>query len=97
MEIALAVAAGIADVGLGVRAAATDLDLDFVPVTWEHSTSRWPAALDAAAPLITVLREPDVRAAITALGGYDRPIPAPSKPSPRPEHSYVALPQHVPI
>jgi len=72
LEIALAVASGIADAGLGVRAAATDLDLDFVSLTWEHYDIALAAdALDAAAPLITALREPEVGAAITALGGYD--------------------------
>jgi molybdate-binding protein len=72
LEIALAVASGITDTGLGVRAAATDLDLDFVPLTWERYDIALAAdALAAAAPLITALREPAVRAAITALGGYD--------------------------
>jgi molybdate-binding protein len=73
LEIALAVASGITDAGLGVRAAAaTDLDLDFVSLVWEHYDIALAAdALDAAAPLITALREPEVGAAITALGGYD--------------------------
>ncbi len=72
LEIALAVAAGIADAGLGVRAAAIDLDLDFVSLTWEHYDIVLAAdALPAAAVLITALREPGVRAAISALGGYD--------------------------
>ncbi|MGH3671916.1 MAG: substrate-binding domain-containing protein, partial [Pseudonocardiaceae bacterium] len=35
LEIALAVASGVTDVGLGVRAAANDLDLDFIAVAWE--------------------------------------------------------------
>jgi molybdate-binding protein len=72
LEIALAVASGIADAGLGVRAAATNLDLEFVPLTCEH----YDIVLDANAPpaaaaLITALREHTVCAAITALSGYD--------------------------
>jgi DNA-binding transcriptional MocR family regulator len=35
LEVALAIASGQADAGLGIRAAATALDLDFVPVTRE--------------------------------------------------------------
>jgi hypothetical protein len=72
LEIALAVAAGITDAGLGVRAAATDLDLDFVSLTWErYDIVLGAEALPTAASLITALREPLVREAITALGGYD--------------------------
>jgi molybdate-binding protein len=72
LEIALAVASGITDAGVGVRAAAADLDLEFVSLTWEHyDIVLGAAALPAAAALITALREPAVRGAITALGGYD--------------------------
>lgn len=72
LEIALAVAAGIADAGIGLRSAATDLDLHFVPLTWEHFDIALAAdALGAARPLITALRNPDVLATINALGGYD--------------------------
>lgn len=72
LEIALAVASGICDAGLGLRAAATDLDLEFVPLTWEHYDLVLGAeALAAAAGLIGVLRDRVVRAAISGLGGYD--------------------------
>lgn len=72
LEIALAVAAGITDAGLGLRAAATDLDLGFVPLTWEHYDIVLPAdALGAAEPLITAVRYAAVRDSILALGGYD--------------------------
>jgi molybdate-binding protein len=72
LEVALAVACGTADAGLGVRAAARALDLDFVPVTWEHFDLVLPGdALGAAAPLVDAVREPQVRAAIGELGGYD--------------------------
>jgi molybdate-binding protein len=72
LEIALAVAAGAADAGLAVRAAAADLDLDFLPVAWEdYDLVLAEEALGAAAPLVEALHDPALRAAITALGGYD--------------------------
>jgi molybdate-binding protein len=39
LEVAMTVASGQADAGLGVRAAATALDLGFVPVTGKTSIS----------------------------------------------------------
>jgi len=72
LEVALAVAAGIVDSGLGVRSAAAALDLRFVPITWEYyDLVLSEAALDAAAPLITAVRSSAVRDEIEALGGYD--------------------------
>jgi molybdate-binding protein len=72
LEVALAVAAGAADAGLAVRAAAVDLDLDFLPVAWEEYDLVLSAGtLDTAAPLVAALHDPDVRVAIAALGGYD--------------------------
>ncbi len=71
-EIALAVACGITDAGIGVRAAAHDFNLDFITVTWESYDIALPQdALGAAMPLITALRDPHVQTAINALGGYD--------------------------
>ncbi|MGH3220212.1 MAG: substrate-binding domain-containing protein [Streptosporangiaceae bacterium] len=72
LEVAMTVAAGQADAGLGVRAAATALGLGFVPVVWEDFDIVLSGdALPAAEPLIGALREPDVQASICALGGYD--------------------------
>jgi molybdate-binding protein len=72
LEVALAVATGAVDVGVGVRSAATDLDLEFLPLTWEHYDVALPcSALGRAAPLITALRDSELRVTITALGGYD--------------------------
>ena len=72
LEIALAVATGIADVGLGVRAAANDFNLCFIPLAWEpYDIVLSGDALGAARPLITTLRNPKVQASITKLGGYD--------------------------
>jgi molybdate-binding protein len=71
-EIALAVAAGIADVGLGLRAEANDLDLDFIPLIWEsYDIALGADALGAARPLITALHDLKVTTAISKLGGYD--------------------------
>jgi molybdate-binding protein len=72
MEVALAIAAGHADAGLGVRAAAATLDLDFIPAAWEDfDLILSGASLATAEPLIESLRDPVVQSAICALGGYD--------------------------
>jgi molybdate-binding protein len=72
LEVAMSVASGQADTGLGVRAAATALDLDFISAAWEDFDVILGAAmLPAAEPLIAVLRDPAVQSAVTALGGYD--------------------------
>jgi len=72
LEVAMSVASGQADTGLGVHAAATALDLGFIPVTWEDFDIVLSSdALPAAEPLITALRDPDVHSSINALGGYD--------------------------
>jgi molybdate-binding protein len=68
----MSVASGQADTGLGVRAAATALDLGFIPVVWEDFDIVLSSdALAAAEPLIAALRDPDVHSSIDALGGYD--------------------------
>ncbi|HLQ56731.1 MAG TPA: substrate-binding domain-containing protein [Streptosporangiaceae bacterium] len=72
LEVAMTVASGQADAGLGVRAAATALDLGFVPVVWEDFDIVLSGdALPAAEPLISTLRDPSVQSLICALGGYD--------------------------
>jgi molybdate-binding protein len=72
LEVAMSVAAGQADTGLGVRAAASALDLGFVPVAWEDfDIVLSEDALRAAEPLIAALRDPDVQSTVSALGGYD--------------------------
>ncbi len=72
LEVALAVASGVADAGLGVRAAAIALDLDFIPLVWEQYDIVLPGdVLGLAAPLITALRDPAIHTSITELGGYD--------------------------
>ena len=72
LEVALAVASGVASAGLAVRAAAAALDLDFIPLVWEeYDLVLAGAALAGAEPLTTALRDPDVRETIEQLGGYD--------------------------
>ncbi|HET9081755.1 MAG TPA: substrate-binding domain-containing protein [Trebonia sp.] len=72
LEVAMSVASGQADTGLGVRAAATALDLGFVPVTWEDFDIVLSCdALPAAEPLIAALCTPSVQSSIEALGGYN--------------------------
>ena len=72
LEVAMAIAAGQADAGLGVRAAATALDLSFTPVAWEDFDIVLSAdALASAEPLIAALRDPAVQSAVNSLGGYD--------------------------
>lgn len=72
LEVALAIASGVADAGLGLRAAAAALDLDFIPLVWEQYDIALPAdALGAAQPLIAALRAPAIHRSITRLGGYD--------------------------
>jgi putative molybdopterin biosynthesis protein len=74
LAVAAAVAAGRADCGLGVLAAARAFGLDFVPV------AREPYDLvllndsiedELLAPLWSLLDSADFRRAVEALGGYD--------------------------
>ncbi len=72
LEVAMTIASGQADTGLGVRAAATALDLTFIPLTWEDFDIVLSGdAVPAAGPLIAALRDPGVQSSVGALGGYD--------------------------
>jgi molybdate-binding protein len=72
LEIALAVATGVADAGLGIRAHTVELGLDFVPLTWEsYDIALRESALGAVQPLLTATRDEAVQASINRLGGYD--------------------------
>lgn len=73
LAVAAAVAAGRADCGLGVLAAARAFGLGFVPVAEEpYDLVVVPDALEdpALAPLWTLLRSTEFRAAVERLGGY---------------------------
>jgi putative molybdopterin biosynthesis protein len=74
LAVAAAVAAGRADTGLGVLAAARAFGLDFVPVTREpYDLVLRTQTLDdpVTASLWRLLDDPDFRAAVEGLGGYD--------------------------
>ena len=72
LDVAIAVATGEADAGLGLRSAANTLGLDFVPVVsepFEIATTAQEAG--GLQPMLSALADPALRAAIAALGGYD--------------------------
>ena len=70
LDVALAVAAGLADAGVAVRAAATTLGLGFVPLASEPFALALPAVeLGRAEALLSALSE--VGRAAAAMGGYD--------------------------
>jgi molybdate-binding protein len=72
LDVALAVASGLADGGVCVRSAARALDLDFVPLVWEPFDLALPAdALPRAEPLLASLAKPAVARWAGELGGYD--------------------------
>lgn len=74
MAVAVAVASGLADCGLGVRSAANALGLDFIPVEKEEYDLVWRRdfyASDAGQALLATIRSEAFRQAVTRLGGYD--------------------------
>jgi putative molybdopterin biosynthesis protein len=74
LNVAAAVRSGAADCGLGILAAARALDLDFVPLLKERYDLVIPRTQYEApllAPLLALIRGPEFKAAVAALGGYD--------------------------
>jgi len=74
LAVASAVAAGTADVGLGIMAAARALNLDFIPLLKERYDLVIPRRYyesDLLEPLLRILRQPSFRAEVEQLGGYD--------------------------
>ncbi len=74
LAVAAAIAAGRADCGMGIRAAARAFELDFVPVTSEpYDLVLDPGTVKSPLlePLWQLLQSPDFRAAVEQLGGYD--------------------------
>jgi putative molybdopterin biosynthesis protein len=70
--VAAMVAAGAADAGLAVRAAADACGLDFVPLLVEpFELAVREQAADRAAPLIAGLGQPAFAAAVARMNGYD--------------------------
>lgn len=74
LAVAAAVAAGRADVGLGIQSAARAFDLDFVPLLKERYDLVIPAdalATEPVAPALAAIRSAEFRARVRVLGGYD--------------------------
>ncbi|MEJ2746305.1 MAG: molybdopterin biosynthesis protein [Anaerolineae bacterium] len=74
LAVAAAVASGVADAGLGIRAAARALDLDFVPLAHEQYQLVMPKAHyegELLRPLLDLLHDDGFRTAVANLPGYD--------------------------
>ena len=64
----------MADVGLGIRAAARALGTDFIPVGMERYDLVVPnehLSHPPVAALLAILRDPTFTEAVHAMGGYD--------------------------
>lgn len=74
MAVGVAVASGMADAGLGVRAAAQALGLDFIPLANEQYDLlclRPFYESEKGIELLDIIRSESLKAAVAALGGYD--------------------------
>jgi molybdopterin molybdotransferase/putative molybdopterin biosynthesis protein len=74
MAVGIAVASDLADAALGVRAAATALGLDFIPVGYEqYDLVISPKFYDSerGAKLMEIIRSDGFKRAVADLGGYD--------------------------
>jgi putative molybdopterin biosynthesis protein len=73
-EVAMAVASGMADAGLGILSAAKVLNLTFIHLTNEQYDFVIPRENLSAQPvvsLLAVIRSPDLKESINQMGGYD--------------------------
>ncbi len=74
LAVAAAIASGTADAGLGIRAAARALDLDFTPLAQERYDLVMTQATfesEQMQPLLALLHDERFRTAVAALPGYD--------------------------
>ncbi|SCM80743.1 Molybdenum cofactor biosynthesis protein MoeA [uncultured Sporomusa sp.] len=73
MAVAATITAGAADTGLGIRAAATALGLEFIPISHEcyDILLNFPPGDIMAETIITILQTPAFRQEVERLGGYD--------------------------
>src|SRR5215471_855779 len=74
MAVGVAVASGLADAGLGVRAAAQALGLDFIPLANEQYDLLCLRSFyesGRGAQLMAIIRSQSLKSAVTSLGGYD--------------------------
>ncbi|MBC7338046.1 MAG: molybdopterin biosynthesis protein, partial [Clostridia bacterium] len=73
LAVAVAIASGTADAGMGILAAARAFDLDFLPLGEEDFDLVIPAELwpeERMQHLVAVLRDPLFQAAVAAFEGY---------------------------
>ena len=70
LAVAAAIAAGRADAGLGVMAAARAFGLDVVPIAREPFDLVMAPGEPAVAPLLDLLADDEFKAQVEALGGY---------------------------
>ena len=73
LAVAAAVSGGKAETGLGILPAATAMGLDFVPLFGEDYDLAIPVEFyesELLAPLLGLIRSPEFRAEVEALGGY---------------------------
>ena len=74
LNVAAAIASGLANCGLGIRAAADALDLDFIPLYDERYDLVIPLEHyhnPKLRPLLEILENTEFRRAVDALAGYD--------------------------
>lgn len=74
MNIAVSVLSGSADAGMGIRAAAVALDLDFVPIAEERYDLIVPAAFiedERMKTALDLMNDRTFKSKIEALGGYN--------------------------
>jgi len=74
LAVARAVDEGEATVGLGIHAAAAAYGLDFIPLTQERYDLVFPEEVwdtPVVQALVKVVRSPEFKEAVVALGGYD--------------------------
>ena len=74
LEVAAAVASGLADAGIGVHAAASAMGLDFLPLEEERYDLVIPnhfLDVPAVQALLDLLRMPSVQRKVETLAGYD--------------------------
>jgi putative molybdopterin biosynthesis protein len=72
--VAAIIASGVADVGLGILAAAKALGLDFLPLLQERYDLAIPLEYydsPLLQPLLTIIRSQEFKDIINSLGGYD--------------------------
>jgi putative molybdopterin biosynthesis protein len=74
MNVAMAVASGAADTGLGIHSAAKALSLDFIPVTRERYDLVIPQAYltdEKIQILVEIIRSDEFKEKALAMGGYE--------------------------